>query len=158
MYQEFDARMVYVPQKHSHIMLPDSVADWGGGGANSAGLVQIRSICQSARFFASRFMLRTQKIHNNYYLRGYCRSRGSLIASFPGSPLTPTPFLFFVGARESLGTRLGFTKFTQLHVVTSQFVMFISCALRARIEDGTGFCSGKLSLTALVLRVVVLYL
>ena len=32
----------------------------------------------------------------------------------------------------------GFTKFTQLHVVTSQFVMFIPCALRARIEDGTG--------------------
>ena len=32
----------------------------------------------------------------------------------------------------------GFTKFTQLHVVTSQFVMFIPSALRARIEDGTG--------------------
>ena len=32
----------------------------------------------------------------------------------------------------------GCTKFTQLHVVTSQFVMFISCALRARIEAGTG--------------------
>ena len=32
----------------------------------------------------------------------------------------------------------GFTKFTQLHVVTSQFVMIISCALRARIEDRTG--------------------
>ena len=32
----------------------------------------------------------------------------------------------------------GFTKFTQLHVVTSQFVMVISCALRARIEDRTG--------------------
>ena len=32
----------------------------------------------------------------------------------------------------------GFTKFTQLHEVTSQFVMFICCALRARIEDGTG--------------------
>ena len=32
----------------------------------------------------------------------------------------------------------GFTKFTQLHVVTSQFVMFISCALRVWIEDGTG--------------------
>ena len=29
-----------------------------------------------------------------------------------------------------------FTKFTQLNVVTSQSV--ISCALRARIEDGTG--------------------
>ena len=32
----------------------------------------------------------------------------------------------------------GFTKFTQLHEVTSQFVMFISCALRAQMEDGTG--------------------
>ena len=32
----------------------------------------------------------------------------------------------------------GFTKFTQLHVVTSQFVMVIPCALRARIEDRTG--------------------
>ena len=32
----------------------------------------------------------------------------------------------------------GCTKFTQLHVVTSQFVMFISCALLARIEAGTG--------------------
>ena len=32
----------------------------------------------------------------------------------------------------------GFTKFTQLHVVTSRFVMFISCVLRARIDDGTG--------------------
>ena len=32
----------------------------------------------------------------------------------------------------------GFTKFTQLHVVTSQFVMVIPCALRAQIEDRTG--------------------
>ena len=32
----------------------------------------------------------------------------------------------------------GFTKFTQLHVVTSQFVMVIPCALCARIEDRTG--------------------
>ena len=32
----------------------------------------------------------------------------------------------------------GCTKFTQLLVVTSQFVMFISCAMRARIEAGTG--------------------
>ena len=30
---------------------------------------------------------------------------------------------------------LGFTKFTKLHVVTSQFVMVITCALCARIED-----------------------
>ena len=58
----------------------------------------------------------------------------------------------------------GFTKFTQLHVVTSQFVMFISCALRARIKDGTGSrldsCEVNLDFIqlALVLRVVVLYL
>ena len=32
----------------------------------------------------------------------------------------------------------GFTKFTQFNVVTSQIVMFIPCALRTRIEDGTG--------------------
>ena len=36
------------------------------------------------------------------------------------------------------GDLQGFTKFTQLHVVTSQFVMVIPCALRARIEDRTG--------------------
>lgn len=42
---------------------------------------------------------------------------------------------------------LGFTKFTQLDVVTSQFVIVISCALRARIEDV--LCGwGTLSLTA----------
>ena len=34
--------------------------------------------------------------------------------------------------------RWGFTKFTQLHVVTSQFVMVIPCTLRAWIEDRTG--------------------
>ena len=33
---------------------------------------------------------------------------------------------------------MGFTKFTQLHVVTSQFVMVILCALCAQIEDRTG--------------------
>ena len=33
--------------------------------------------------------------------------------------------------------RRGFTKFTQLHVVTSQFVMITPCALPARIEDRT---------------------
>ena len=32
-----------------------------------------------------------------------------------------------------------FTKFTQLDVVTSQFVMFIPCALCMWIENGTGF-------------------
>ena len=37
-----------------------------------------------------------------------------------------------------LNEDVGFTKFTQLHVVTSQFVMFIPCALRVRIEDGIG--------------------
>ena len=65
----------------------------------------------------------------------------------------------------------GFTKFTQLHVVTSQFVMFIPCALRARIEDGTGSrhttrrssvkvpCEVIFHLQlAIVLLVVVLYL
>ena len=31
----------------------------------------------------------------------------------------------------------GFTKFTQLRVVTSQFVIIIPCALHARIEDRT---------------------
>ena len=35
-------------------------------------------------------------------------------------------------------SKKGFTKFTQLHVVTSQFVMIIPCALPARIEDRTG--------------------
>ena len=44
-------------------------------------------------------------------------------------PLDPPP---------SLPRRLGCTKFTQLHVVTSQIVMFISCASRARNEAGTG--------------------
>ena len=50
----------------------------------------------------------------------------------------------------------------QLHVVTSQFVMFISCALRARIEYGTGSrhvarrSTSPLHLQlAIVLRVVV---
>ena len=51
-------------------------------------------------------------------------------------------------------------EFTQLDVVTSQFVMFIPCALHARIKDGTGsrhvnqthpkkssFLWGQLSLT-----------
>ena len=37
-----------------------------------------------------------------------------------------------------LQSQTGLTKFTQLHVVTSSFVMFIPCALRARIEGGTG--------------------
>ena len=42
---------------------------------------------------------------------------------------------------------LGFTKFTQLDVVTSQLVIVISCALRAQIEDV--LCGwGTLSLTA----------
>ena len=56
--------------------------------------------------------------------------------------------------------RMGFTKFTQLHEVTSQFVMFISCALCARIEDGTGSsCEVNFHLQlALVLRVMILYL
>ena len=36
------------------------------------------------------------------------------------------------------GVQTGFTKFTQLHVVTSQFVMVWVSALRARIEDRTG--------------------
>ena len=41
--------------------------------------------------------------------------------------------------KATVGTgRAGFTKFTQLHVVTSQFVMVISCALHVRIEDRTG--------------------
>ena len=35
----------------------------------------------------------------------------------------------------------GFTKFTLLHVVTSPFVMFIPCELRARIEAGTALAS-----------------
>ena len=57
----------------------------------------------------------------------------------------------------------GFTKFTQLHEVTSQFVTFISCALRAQIEDGTGSrldsCEVNFHLQlALVLRVVILCL
>ena len=57
----------------------------------------------------------------------------------------------------------GFTKFTQLHVVTSQFVMFISCALRARMEDRTGSrldsCEVNIYLQlAIGLQVVVLYL
>ena len=37
-------------------------------------------------------------------------------------------------ARNVVPCNAGFTKFTQLHVVTSQFVMLIPCALRARIE------------------------
>jgi len=55
----------------------------------------------------------------------------------------------------------GFTKFTQLHVVTPQFVMVIPCALRARIEDRTGsrhdLVEVKFHLQlAIVLRIVVL--
>ena len=42
-----------------------------------------------------------------------------------------------MGERLTYGI-MGITKFTQLHVVTSQFVMFIPCALCAWIEDGTG--------------------
>ena len=67
----------------------------------------------------------------------------------------------------------GFTNFTQLPVVTSQFLMFIPCALRVRIEDGTGSrhvnwtreaqykvpCEVNFHLQlAVVLQVVVLYL
>ena len=49
----------------------------------------------------------------------------------------------------------------QLHVVTSQFVMFISCALRARIENGMGSrldsCEVNFDLQlALVLQVVLI--
>ena len=57
----------------------------------------------------------------------------------------------------------GFTKLTQLHVVTSQFVMFISCALHAWIEDGTrsrpDSCEVNFHLQlAVVLWVAILYL
>ena len=47
---------------------------------------------------------------------------------------------FWLGTRlaHASMSRTGFTKFTQLHVVTSQFVMIIPCALPARIEDRTG--------------------
>ena len=67
-----------------------------------------------------------------------------------------------------------FTKFAQLHVVTSQFVMFIPCALDALIEAGTGSrhvnwtqeaqyevpceVNFHLQLAIEFLRVVVLYL
>ena len=76
--------------------------------------------------------------------------------------LVPRPFVHD-NSRTASYSGKGFTKFTQLHVVTSQFVMFISCALRVRIEDGTGArldsCEENLDLQlALVLRVVVLYL
>ena len=51
----------------------------------------------------------------------------------------------------------GFTKFTQLHVVTSQFVMVIPCALRAQIEDRTGSAhGGGGKQLAIVLQIIVL--
>ena len=40
--------------------------------------------------------------------------------------------------KNGLVSTVGFTKFTQLHMVTSQFVMVWVSALRARIEDRTG--------------------
>ena len=70
----------------------------------------------------------------------------------------PIPYLscnirtlnFEFGTPHGDQVRKGFTKFTQLHVVTSQFVMVIPCALRVQIEDGTGSSplQGKLLNTA----------
>ena len=56
----------------------------------------------------------------------------------PGSAVNSFIDLGEFGAMKTLSSRMGFTKFTQLHVVTSQFVMVITCALRVRIEDRTG--------------------
>ena len=60
----------------------------------------------------------------------------------PSSKFTPRLQLSIFARATPSAQRVPVTQlkgFTKFHVVTSQPVMFISCALRARIKDGTGF-------------------
>ena len=81
------------------------------------------------------------------------------LAITPSLPV-PVKHDLIVGGDQARGiakreAERGFTKFTQLHVVTSQFVMVIPCALHVQIEDRTGSTHGGKQL-AIVLQIVVL--